>query len=235
MLVRLIHFCRTNELQQEAAALLTALQNKLDFSSHIGLDLTEAVQDKLLYLTTSYCEDIISAIQNTNKLTELILEDCRIEDTGVNVLFSILHNVRLRCSKAVLLQFLSLVSIENQLKCCKRALDLTRALDRQVDLSETRLDLQACKSLALLLEFSEGLSELDLSHCQLTDDSLEPLLTHLHKTAILDLSHNKIDDRLAKRIYKEVSTSCNIQTVRLFNNRITDKKIFQQDKRFEIW
>lgn len=55
-----------------------------------------------------------------------------------------------------------------------------------MDLSETRLNLQNCKSLALVLEYSEGLSELDLSHCQLTDQHVELLLPHLHKPRIIE-------------------------------------------------
>lgn len=65
-------------------------------------------------------------------------------------------------------------------------MSLSQALDEEMDLSETPLDLNACRSLALFLEFSEGLSELDLSHCQLTDHSLELLFPHLHKAAVLE-------------------------------------------------
>ena len=63
---------------------------------------------------------------------------------------------------------------------------LCGALGRELDLSETRLDMRACGSLALVLEHSEGLSELDLSHCQLTDQHLELLLPHLHKAQVLE-------------------------------------------------
>ncbi|KAK3508272.1 hypothetical protein QTP70_018082 [Hemibagrus guttatus] len=150
-----------------------------------------------------------------SECTELILEDCELEDTGVDMFFLILHTVRLRLYED--------------------AMSLSKALNGEMDLSETTLDLRDYRSLALFLEFSEGLSELDLSHCKLTDQGLELLLPHVHKVAILDLSHNNIDDRLAGRIYTVVSTSSNIQTVRLFNNRITDKEPFQKDKRFEIW
>lgn len=67
-----------------------------------------------------------------------------------------------------------------------RARNLSRALREELDLSETQLDLQACKSLALVLEYSEGLLQLDLSHCQITDQLLELLMPHLHKTCILE-------------------------------------------------
>ncbi|XP_062306953.1 uncharacterized protein LOC134011370 [Osmerus eperlanus] len=112
---------------------------------------------------------------------------------------------------------------------------LCGALGRELDLSETRLDERACGSLALVLEHSEGLSELDLSHCQLTDQHLELLLTHLHKAQVLDLSHNDITDALSDRILQLVSINSSISAVRLFNNRSLDKEPFQTDKRFEIW
>lgn len=68
----------------------------------------------------------------------------------------------------------------------RRAVALSQALRDKVDLSETQLTLHDCKSLALILEYSEGLSELDLSHCQLTDHELELLMPHVHKTCILE-------------------------------------------------
>lgn len=68
----------------------------------------------------------------------------------------------------------------------RRAAALSRALRDKVDLRETQLNPQACKALALVLEYSEGVSELDLSHCQLTDHELELLMPHLHKTCILE-------------------------------------------------
>ncbi|KAL6467162.1 hypothetical protein MHYP_G00249660, partial [Metynnis hypsauchen] len=77
----------------------------------------------------------------------------------------------------------------------------------------------------------EGLSELDLSHCQLTDHCLELLLPHLHKTHILDLSNNDITDRKARDI---LTLNSNVKTVRLFNNRFTEKQLFMSDRRFEI-
>ncbi|XP_047672720.1 uncharacterized protein LOC113660601 [Tachysurus fulvidraco] len=236
LLLKLLHCCSISELQQGAvAAVFSALQNRLDFSCSNGLDLSTETQDKTLHLSTEDCRDISTAIQKSQQRTELILEDCELEDTGVDVFLLILHTVRLRCSKSLLLRFLALLRVVNQSDCVMNAMSLSKALNGDMDLSETPLDLGACKSLALFLEFSEGLSELDLSHCKLTDQGLELLLPHLHKVEVLDLSHNDIDDCLAGRIYTAVSTSSNIQTVRLFNNRITDKEPFQKDKRFEIW
>ncbi|KAF4080806.1 hypothetical protein AMELA_G00175590 [Ameiurus melas] len=236
LLLKLIHCCSISELQQGAAeAVFSALQNRLDFSCSTGLDLSTETQDNTLHLTTEDCRDISTAIQKSHQRTELNLKDCEMEDTGVDMLFLILHLVRLRCSKPLLLQFLARLHVVNESDCLRHAMSLSQALDGEMDLSETPLDLNACRSLALFLEFSEGLSELDLSHCQLADHSLEPLFPHLHKAAVLDLSHNDIDDCLAGRIYMVVSTNRNIQTVRLYNNRITDIEPFRKDKRFEIW
>ncbi|MCJ8749436.1 hypothetical protein PDJAM_G00176350 [Pangasius djambal] len=236
LLLKLLHCCSISELQQgAAAAVFSALQNRLDFSCSTGLDLSTNSQDNTLHLTTEDCRDIITAIQKSHQLTELILEDCEMEDTGVDMFFLILHTVRLRCSKPLVLRFLALLHVVNKSDWVRRVMSLSQALDGQMDLSETPLDLPVCRSLALFLEFSEGLSELDLSHCQLTDHRLELLFPHLHKAAVLDLSHNAIDDCLAGRIYTVVSTSSNIQTVRLFGNRITDIEPFRKDKRFEIW
>ncbi|KAL7841168.1 hypothetical protein SRHO_G00248590 [Serrasalmus rhombeus] len=234
LLLRLLHCCSVSELQQGAAAvLLAALQHRLDFSCSSALDLTEHTQTHTL--SSEDCRVISMTIQRARTPTQLILQDCEMEEAGVERLFTILHKVTLHCSKALLLQFLSLVHVGTELDCVRRAVALSQALGEEVDLSQTKLDLQACRSLALFLEHSEGLTELDLSHCQLTDHCLKLLLPHLHKTQILDLSHNHITDISAKGIYNIVSTNSNIQTVRLFSNRITERLRFLSDQRFEIW
>ncbi|XP_035385565.1 uncharacterized protein LOC113569412 isoform X4 [Electrophorus electricus] len=237
LLLRLLHCCSVSELQQGAAAadLLSALQHRLDFSCSSAMDLTADTQTHTLTLSTEDCRVVSMVIQRAHTHTQLTLHDCEIEEPGVEQLFPILHTVTLHCSKATLLQFLSLVRVGTELECVRRAVALSRALGEMVDLSQTRLDQQTCRSLALFLEHSEGLSELDLSHCQLTDHCLQMLFPHLHKAHILDLSHNDITDVSAKRIYDTVSTNNNIHTVRLFNNRITDRQLFISDKRFEIW
>ncbi|XP_072531231.1 uncharacterized protein [Salminus brasiliensis] len=236
LLLRLLHCCSLSKIQKGAEALvLCSLKNRLDFSCCIGLDLTTETQSSTLHLTPKDCSVITMAIQTAQKHTELILVDCEIEDAGVDMLFPVLHTVRLRCSKALLLQFLALVHVGTERESMVRAASLSHALGKELDLSETKLDKQTCRSLALVLEHTEGLSELDISHCQLTDHCLELLLPHLHKVDVLDLSHNDISDTLAGRIYSLVSASSNIETVRLFNNRITNQQPFLQDERFEIW
>uniref|UniRef100_A0AAR2JAK3 NACHT domain-containing protein n=1 Tax=Pygocentrus nattereri TaxID=42514 RepID=A0AAR2JAK3_PYGNA len=227
LLLKLLHCCSVSE-GKTAAVLLSALQHRLDFSCSSTLDLTAPTNT--LTLSTEDCRVISMTIQRAQTNTELLLQDCEMEEAGVEQLYTILHSVRLNCSKALLLQFLSLVHVG--LDCVRRAMALHRALGEELDLSQTKLDLQACRSLALFLEHSEGLSELDLSHCQLTDHCLELLLPHLHKTHILDLSNNDITDWKARDI---LSLNSNVKTVRLFNNRITEKQLFMSDRRFEIW
>ncbi|XP_035385556.1 uncharacterized protein LOC113569091 isoform X2 [Electrophorus electricus] len=218
LLLRLLHCCSVSELQQGAAAadLLSALQHRLDFSCSSAMDLTADTQTHTLTLSTEDCRVVSMVIQRAHTHTQLTLHDCEIEEAGVEQLFPILHTVTLHCSKATLLQFLSLVRVGTELECVRRAVALSRALGEMVDLSQTRLDQQTCRSLALFLEHSEGLSELDLSHCQLTDHCLQMLLPHQHKAHVLDLSHNDITDVSAKRIYDTVSTNNNIHTVSLF-------------------
>ncbi|KAK3507666.1 hypothetical protein QTP70_032600 [Hemibagrus guttatus] len=234
LLLRLLLCCNVPEIQQEATLLFSALHHKLDFSCHDALDLTADTTAFGLALSSEDCRVISTAIQRANSLVQLVIRDCEMKEAAVEELFPVLHTVTLHCSKALLLQFLSRVELGTQKERLRRAADLSRALRDELDLSGTQLNLQACKSLALVLEYSEGLLQLDLSHCQISDHQLEPLMPHLHKTCVLDLSHNYITDVAARNIYDVLSINSNIQTVCLFNNRITDS-LFLQDKRFELW
>ncbi|KAL7856201.1 hypothetical protein AOLI_G00198050 [Acnodon oligacanthus] len=181
--------------------------HRLDLSCSSTLDLTAPTNT--LTLSTEDRIVVSMTIQRAQTNTELILQDCEMEEAGVEQLYNILHSVRLNCSKALLLQFLSLVRVGTELDCVWRAVALSRAL-----------------------EYSEGLSELDLSHCQLTDHCLELLFPHLHRTHILDLSNNDFTDRKARDI---LSLNSSVKTIRLFNNRLTEKQLFTSDRRFEIW
>ncbi|XP_072526407.1 uncharacterized protein [Salminus brasiliensis] len=232
LLLRLLHCCSVSE-GTAAAVLLSALQHRLDFSCSSTLDLT--AHTNTLTLSTEDCRVISTTIQRASTHTQLSLQDCEIEDAGVEQLITIVHKVSLSCSKALLLQFLTLVHVGTESECVRRAVSLSRALGEEVDLSHTPLDLQACRSLALVLEHCEGLSELDLSHCQLTDHCLELLLPHLHKISVLDLNTNHITDHGAGGVHRVVSSNSHIQTVRLFNNGITQKQLFMSDQRFEMW
>ncbi|RXN34260.1 hypothetical protein ROHU_014983 [Labeo rohita] len=136
------------------------------------------------------------------------------------------HVSHLSCDKS-LLQFLAHVRPEE-------AESLSGALGEELDLRQTQLDPQVCRGLVLILEYCEGLTELDLSQCRLTDHSLDLLLPNLHKVQNIDFSGNNITDAGAQKIHSIVTRSSNIKTVRLFNNRIESREIFSTNPRFEI-
>ncbi|XP_045569054.1 uncharacterized protein [Salmo salar] len=248
LLLSFLQCCAASQIQQGAPSppqtavwLLRSLHYRLDFSYSSSVDLSAQDQEKALCLTTDHCRDINSVLKQNQHSTQLvqnqvqlILRDCEVEDRALRELLPILHIVKLSPSKALLLQLLDLVCEGIEEGLLRHTESLCRALDGELDLSETRLEQKACGSLALVLEHSEGLSELDLSHCQLTDHHLQPLITHLHKVQVLDLSHNDITDALTDRILQLVSTNTSIHTVRLFNNRIMNRTAFLTDKRFEI-
>ncbi|XP_073674424.1 uncharacterized protein [Garra rufa] len=237
LLLKLLHCCSSSDVQQEAAdVLLSALHNRLDFSCCSALDLTDTQNQEHFNLTEKDCRIISSVLQKTQSIVKLILQDCELSDEALKHLWPILPQVQLSCSKALLLQFLACISTDRFEKGSLGSTEaLLQALGGEMDLSHTQMEQRACEQLALFLEYSEGLTELDLSHCKLTDHCMEPLLPHLHKTQTLDLSHNNITDESAKRIHNVVCTQSNIQTVRLFGNKIRDRKQFIRDKRFEIW
>ncbi|XP_077069763.1 uncharacterized protein LOC143722311 [Siphateles boraxobius] len=233
LLLKMLHCCSVSDVQQEfSSVLLSVLKHKLDFSCRSALDLTTNTHSHTLHLTTEDCRVMTTVIQrahtHTHTNTQLILQDCEINTAGMDRLFSVLHAVKLCCDKSLLLQFLARVSREE-------AASLSRALGDELDLSQTHLEPQVCRGLALILEYSEGLTELDLSQCRLTDPSLDLLLTNLHKAQHIDFSGNSITDTGAQRIYSIVCRNSNIKTVRLFNNRIESRKLFLTDPRFEIW
>ncbi|KAK7175303.1 hypothetical protein R3I93_002262 [Phoxinus phoxinus] len=229
LLVKMLHCCSVSDVQQEfSSVLLSVLQHKLDFSCRSALDLTTNTHSETLHLTTEDCRAMTTVIQRAHTHTQLILQDCEMNTAGMDQLFPVLRAVKLCCDKSLLLQFLAHVSPEE-------AESLSRALGDEVDLSQTHLDPQVCRGLALVLEYSEGLTELDLSQCRLTDPSLDLLLTNLHKAQHIDFSGNSITDTGAQRIYSTVCRNSDIKTVRLFNNRIESRELFLTDPRFEIW
>ncbi|KAI1898126.1 hypothetical protein AGOR_G00069140 [Albula goreensis] len=243
LLLKLLHSCLTSEHQQGAAELLRTLQFKLDFSCSCSVDLTAEEESMSLCLSVSDCSTISTTISTAIQLaqcdtqlnTQLVLKDCTIEDAGLEELYPILHRVHLSLSKPLLLQLVCMTPVQDEGRSVSRATALLRALGGELDLSHTPLSLQACRSLALVLDRSDGLAELDLSHCQLTDHCVEPLLPHLHKTRVLDLSHNDITNHGGQKIHMVVSDCSFIESVRLFGNKISDRGIFQEDQRYEIW
>lgn len=81
---------------------------------------------------------------------------------------------------------MSLVPVHSERDTVRRAVSLCGALGGELDLSHSRLDQRVCGALVQMLEFSEGLTELDLSHCQLTDQLLLTLISQLHKVQVLE-------------------------------------------------
>nr|XP_055053821.1 uncharacterized protein LOC129438952 [Misgurnus anguillicaudatus] len=237
LLLKLLHCCSSSDDQQEAAnLLLSALQYRLDFSSCSILDLTvtEEIENHLT-LTIDDCRIISSVLQKTKIVVKLVLEDCEVSDLAVKQILPVLSQVQLSCGKALLLQFIACITEDTEKGSLRWVQALLKALGGEVDLSHTQMDQRSCEQLSVFLEYSDGLTELDLSHCRLTDQYMNSLLPHLHKTQTLDLSHNNITDELAKKIHSIVSTHDNIQTVRLFGNRIKDKQQFTRVKQIEIW
>ncbi|XP_023253070.1 uncharacterized protein LOC111647673 [Seriola lalandi dorsalis] len=236
LLLRLIHCCAACGVQQEAASgLFRVTQHRLDLSCSSCVDMREEGQTETLCLTAGDCRAVSTILRHSSQDTQLDLRDCEVEDRGLELLFPVLDRVCLRASKAVLLQLLSLVSVNTERDTVRRAVSLCRALGGGLDLSHTTLDERACGALALTLDLSEGLTELDLSHCQLTDQLLLTLITHLHKVQALDLSHNNITDVSTDKLLQLLSINPSMDTVRLFGNNIVDRTAFKKDKRFEIW
>ncbi|XP_044043302.1 uncharacterized protein LOC122871863 isoform X3 [Siniperca chuatsi] len=236
LLLRFVHCCAASDAQQGAAVgLLGAVQHRLDLSCSFSVELPEEDQSETLSLTGDDCRAVSTVLRRSSRDTQLDLQDCEVEDSGLDQLFPVLDRVRLRASKAVLLQLVSLVPVNTERDTVRRAVSLCRALGGELDLSHTTLDQKACGALATMLDFSEGLPELDLSHCELTDQLLLTLITHLHKVQVLDLSHNKITDASADMLLQLVSINPSVDTVRLFSNNIVDRTPFKKDKQFEIW
>ncbi|XP_068575513.1 uncharacterized protein [Cebidichthys violaceus] len=233
LLLRFVHSCAASDAQQGAAVhLLRTVQHRLDLScsSCVDLDVSETLR-----LTAEDCRAVSTILRRSSRDTQLILQDCEVEDSGLDLLFPVLDRVVLRASKPVLLQLVSLVPVNSERDTVRRAVSLCGALGGELDLSHTTLDQRACGALSLMLEFSEGLTELDLSHCQLTDQLLLKLSTHLHKVQVLDLSHNNITDASTDILLQLVSINPSMDTVRLFRNNIVDRTSFNKDKQFEIW
>lgn len=91
-----------------------------------------------------------------------------------------------RVSKTLLVQLLSLLPVNSERDTVRRAVSLCRALGGELDLSHSTLDQRLCRALVQMLDSSEGLTELDISHCQLTDQLLLRLRPHLHKVHVLE-------------------------------------------------
>ncbi|XP_073318211.1 uncharacterized protein [Pagrus major] len=269
LLLKFIHCCAASDAQQGAAvSLLRTLQHRLDLSCSSCVALPQEGQSETLSLTDEDCRAVSTILRRSSQDTQLNLQDCEVEDSGLDLLLPVLDRVlpsiaflasppvlsrdantgdcdRLNnqlfalillfgASKTVVLQLLSLVPVNSDGDTVRRAVSLCGALGGELDLSHTTLDQRACGAVAQLLDVSEGLTELDLSHCELTDQLLLTLLTHLHKVRVLDLSHNKITDASTDMLLELVSINPSIDAVRLFRNNIEDRTPFKKDERFDI-
>lgn len=85
------------DTEKQGNALMTALNNKLDFSFCSSFDSGFAPEKgDLLTLCYMDCAAITSAIETSTLETELILYDCQAEDSALETLFPVLHKVHLR-------------------------------------------------------------------------------------------------------------------------------------------
>ncbi|CAI5670272.1 unnamed protein product [Oreochromis niloticus] len=235
-LLRFIHCCAACDVQQEAASgLLRTLQHSLDLSCSSCVELPEEDQTEPLSLTADDCRAVSTILTQGSRNTQLDLRDCEVEDSVLDLLFPALHRVCLRVSKTVLRQLLCLVPVNSERDTVRRAVSLCGALGGELDLSHSTLDQRACGALVQMLDSCKGVTELDLSHCQLTDQLLLPLITHLHKVQVLDLSHNQITDALTDVLLQLLSINPSIHCVRLFSNNIVHRAAFKEHTQFEIW
>ncbi|XP_047211831.1 uncharacterized protein LOC124861907 isoform X2 [Girardinichthys multiradiatus] len=235
-LLSFIHCCAASDSQQEAASsLLRTLQHSLDLSCSSFVELPEEDQADPLRVTAADCRAVSTILRHSSRDTQLHLRDCEVEDSGLDLLFPVLDRVRFRVSKTVLVQLLTLLAVDSETDTVRRAVSLFRALGEELDLSHITLDQRLCGALVLMLDNSEGLTELDLSHCQLTDQLLLQLITHLHKVQVLDLSHNKITDASTDQLLHLVSINPSIGSVRLSNNNILNRTPYKVNRKFEIW
>ncbi|XP_014891255.1 uncharacterized protein LOC106949503 [Poecilia latipinna] len=234
LLLSFILCCAASDSQQGAAPeLLRTLQHMLDLSGSCCVDLSEEDRTGPVSLTAADCRAVSTVLRHSSRDTQLDLIDCEVEDSVLDLLFPVLDRVRLRVSKTVLVQLLSLL-VDSQGDTERRAMSLCRALGGELDLSHSPVDERLCGALVLVLDRSEGLAELDLSHCQLTDQLLLQLSTQLHKVQVLDLSHNHITDASTAGLLQLVSINASIGSVRLSNNNIVNKTPYKDNRKFEI-
>ncbi|KAM9328494.1 uncharacterized protein KZ484_019883 [Pholidichthys leucotaenia] len=236
-LLRFLHCCAVCDDQQEAASgLLRSLHHRLDLSCSSCMELPEEDQTEPLSLTADDARAVSTVLRYSSPDTELDLRDCEVEDAVLDLLYPVLHRVRLRVTKTILVQLLSLLPVDGEGETARRAASLCGALGGELDLSHAALDQRAWEALGQMLDYSEGVTELDLSHCQLTDRLLLRLSAHLHKVhKVLDLSHNLISDSSTAVLLQLLSINPSMDTVRLFGNKVEDRSAFKEHRQVEIW
>ncbi|CAJ1082648.1 uncharacterized protein LOC117808220 isoform X8 [Xyrichtys novacula] len=185
LLLKMLHSCAASDaVDERAASLLRALQHRLDLSCSSHVEMSEEGQRETFCLDVADCWAISTVLGYNIQDTELNLQDCVVESSGLNLLPSVLNRVKLRASKVVVLQLMSILVDEFYPRSWAESLH--RALGGDLDLSHTELDQKACEGLALMLDFVEEVTELDLSHCQLTDQLLCTLIKSLHKVQVIE-------------------------------------------------
>lgn len=206
--------------------LLTTLNHKLDFSCH------SSISSGRFTLSVMDCMAISCAIETSECDTELILDDCKADDSALEILFPILHKVHLRLGKDLLCQFLTLILNAPMAMSLKWASSLSKALGKQLDLSDTPVNYRTCESLQLVLDYVEELTHLKLSHCQITDACLDLLTPYLHKIMTLDVSGNEITDKGLQRLCSALEGNSFTKTICLCDNQITETGLLVEEVRF---
>ncbi|XP_039631737.1 uncharacterized protein LOC120542997 [Polypterus senegalus] len=159
-----------------------ALRCTLDFSSSSKMDISSDDTSQLHQLSFNDCQVISKSVGLLKDKTELNINDCKIEDGGLEVLFDIFDKVHLRTSKELLLRFISMTDENNT----RRIISLGRAIGSTIDLSGTRLSAETCTSLAIVINYTEEDCEVDLSKCSLSTECIERLSACLHKIRDLE-------------------------------------------------
>ncbi|RXM96769.1 Protein NLRC5 [Acipenser ruthenus] len=200
MLLRFLHAITRSGDPWAARSFLKAMQCKLNLSSSDAIDVTE--EESSFCLNLEDCKAISTTLLLSDCESELILDDCEIQDDGLEWLFNVFQNVKLRTNKMILQRLLILTYGNDR----SRGLSLSAATRNEIDLSNTPLNEDTCRALAHVVHSSEGVWELDLSNCGLSDQSIKQLQICLHRVQVLEL----------------------------FNNEIKNMQIFQTDSRYEI-
>ncbi|XP_056317301.1 uncharacterized protein LOC130231871 isoform X2 [Danio aesculapii] len=225
----------SKDVKKQAHALLIALNHKLDFSCSSSLGSGRFAQEKRDHLSLSHMDftSISFAIESSTLDIELILCDCQAGDSALEALLPILHKVHLHMDKSLLCQLLTLISTASNAMSLKWASSLSKALGKELDLSETPLDYQTCKALELILDNSDGFTHLNLSHCQITDACLDLLLPQLHKILTLDLTGNYITDKGVERLCMSLDVNSFTKSICLCDNHITESGFLVKEARLE--
>ncbi|XP_056601573.1 uncharacterized protein LOC130419136 isoform X1 [Triplophysa dalaica] len=234
----LLNFLRVSKAMEKQgysmSALFTALNYKLDFSGHSSVSSGRFGHENAdpLSLSVMDCTAISSVIETTVCRTELFLYDCQADDSALECLFPILHKVHLRLSKGLLCQFLTLILNSPMAMSLKWASSLSKALGKHLDLSDTPLNYRTCESLQLVLDYTEELTDLNLSYCQITDACLDLLALHLNKIMNLDLTGNDITEKGVQRLCSALEGNSFTKTICLCDNQITETGLLVEEARF---